>query len=535
MSTPPLLALEALSLQFAGHATPVVREVTLSIARGEKVPLVGESGSGKSVLARALLQLDAGLQCQGQIRLEGQPLLGVPGVNWRQIRGHRIAMIFQEPMSALNPLQRVGQQIAEVVQLHLGWPDAQAWQEAARLLAQTGIHDAAKLQRYPHQLSGGQRQRVMIAMALAGEPDLLIADEPTTALDVTVQAQILALLAQLQQQRGLAVLLISHDLHLVRRFAERVAVMQQGQLVEVAATETLFQAPRHVYTRQLLAARPQRVAPAVAAGAPVQLAVQGLSHAYPAPGRWFWQSRLQTQLQPLDFSLAQGETLAIVGESGSGKTTLALALLRLLAAGRSSGEVRCFAQVFSALRGAALARARRHMQLVFQDPFASLSPRQTVLELVEEGLLVHAPALSAAERRERVCAVLAEVGLPADILGRYPHAFSGGQRQRLALARALIVEPQILLLDEPTSALDASMQQQVLSLLATLQARRGLSYILITHDLAVVQALAHQVLVLKDGVVVERGPVAQVFAQPQQAYTQQLLQASEGYAPEALN
>lgn len=523
--SPVLLRIEQLSLCFPG-AEPVVRGVNLQICAGEKLALVGESGSGKSVLARAILQLDQRVCATGAIQLQQLDLLRASPAQLRTIRGRRVAMIFQEPMSALNPLQTIGQQIGEVLQLHLGYSPQQQQIRAAELLQRTGIVDAvAKLRRYPHQLSGGQRQRVMIAMALAGEPELLIADEPTTALDMTVQAQILSLLADIQQERGMAVLLISHDLNLVRHFADRVAVMQRGQIVETAPTLQLFSHAQHPYTQQLLAARPQRVADELAEQGAQCLQAHGLSHQYAQPGRFFWQHHWQEVLSPLDLQLHQGETLAVVGESGSGKTTLVLALLRLLQAGRGAGQIQLGGRLFSQLKGAALRLARRDIQIVFQDPFSALSPRMTVGEIVGEGLLVHRPQLSATEREQSVIEVMQAVGLNADMLGRYPHEFSGGQRQRIAIARALIVQPKILILDEPTSALDATVQQQVLQLLADLQRQRGLSYILVSHDMAVVRALAHRVLVLKDGLIQEQASAGELFDAPRSDYTRRLISA----------
>lgn len=528
---PQLLTMNRLSIQFAGQNQAVVRDVSLSLQAGEKLALVGESGSGKSVLARSILQLDSGVRLAGEIVFREQDLLQLPAAELRKIRGRKIAMIFQEPMTALNPLQTVGQQIVEVLVLHLGYSAQAAKNKACELLLSTGIADAAeKMASFPHQLSGGQRQRVMIAMALAGEPDILIADEPTTALDVTVQAQILQLLTQLQAKYRMGLLFITHDLNLVRRFADRVAVMQNGQIVEVAAVESLFSSPQHPYTQSLLAARPSRIAGPVNCSAPMALQVKQLTHAYPMRKNWF-RSGLKTALEPLDFSLRVGETLVVVGESGSGKTTLALALLRLLATGRSEGAVLLANQnavlaAFDQLKGSALRQARRSIQIVFQDPFAALSPRQTIFEIVGEGLQVHQSDMSKDERRERVIAVLQEVGLSGDILARYPHEFSGGQRQRIAIARVLIMQPQVIVLDEPTSALDATVQQQILQLLAQLQQKFGIAYILISHDLAVVRALAHQVLVLRQGALMEMGSVEQIFTAPQHVYTQQLLAAS---------
>ena len=528
---PTLLAIDKVSVQFAGHHHAVVREVSLSLLRGEKLALVGESGSGKSVLARSILQLDAGVLISGAISFLGQNLLDLPSAELRGVRGRKIAMIFQEPMTALNPLQTIERQISEVLIVQLGYSAKAAKNKALELLLSTGIVNAAeKMASFPHQLSGGQRQRVMIAMALAGEPDILIADEPTTALDVTVQAQILALLNQLQAKHQMGLLFITHDLNLVRRFADRVAVMQNGQIVEVADVESLFTAPQHAYTKSLLAARPQRIAAQLDIGAAIALQVKQLTHAYPLAKQWF-RSSLKTALAPLDFSLRVGETLAVVGESGSGKTTLALSLLRLLTAGISRGSVllanpASVLEVFDQLKGAQLRQARRSIQIVFQDPFAALSPRQTIFEIVGEGLQVHQATITKLELRARIIDVLHEVGLPSDILERYPHEFSGGQRQRIAIARVLIMQPQVIVLDEPTSALDATVQQQILLLLSQLQQKFGIAYVLISHDLAVVRALAHQVMVLRDGKLIEMGALEQVFARPQHPYTQQLLQAA---------
>ncbi|WP_373974832.1 dipeptide ABC transporter ATP-binding protein [Chitinibacter sp. SCUT-21] len=522
----PVLEIQDLSIGFT-HGSAVVQHIDLHLNRGEKLALVGESGSGKSVLARAILRLDSAATLEGHIFFHGADLLTCSASELRLMRGAKIAMIFQEPMVALNPLQTVGQQIAEVLFLHLGYSPSQQVKRVLELLHQVGMSDPDRQKhRYPHQLSGGQRQRVMIAMALAAEPELLIADEPTTALDVTIQAQILALLAQIQAERKMTVLLITHDLNLVRHFADRVAVMQQGRIVETAATADLFSAPQHSYTQQLLAARPQRVAADVPHEAQICLQAQQISHQYAQAGRYFWQKQWQTVLAPLDFNLRQAETLAIVGESGSGKTTLILAILRLLQSGRGGGRVDLSGKDFTALQGAGLQRARRDIQIVFQDPFAALSPRMTVEEIVGEGLLVHELAQSPSVRRALVVQALLQVGLTESMLLRYPHEFSGGQRQRIAIARALVVQPKILVLDEPTSALDATIQQQILSLLATLQRQLGLSYVLVSHDMAVVRALAHRVLVLKDGQLQESASVEALFTQPQSEYTQALIAAA---------
>ena len=517
-----LLEISNLSVCFPATGQQVVRQVSLAIRPGEKLALVGESGSGKSVTARAILRLDREAELEGEIRFAAENLLSLPESALRRLRGSRIAMIFQEPMSALNPLYSIGEQIGEVLQLHRGMSRRDARQQVVALLERVGIADAAKrVQSFPHQLSGGQRQRAMIAMALAGEPELLIADEPTTALDVTLQAQILDLLAELQRERNMAVLLITHDLNLVRRFADRVAVMQQGRVVETASVAELFSQPREDYTRMLLASRPQRLAGPLPQSE-IILQARGLAQVWRK--RRFLRDESFTALSPLDFELARGETLAVVGESGSGKTSLAMAMLRL--ARGAEGAVDCSGVRFDQLSGAALRAARRRMQLVFQDPFGALSPRQTVHEIVTEGLRVHEPSLSAPELQLRAERVMEQVGLAKEFLQRYPHEFSGGQRQRIAIARALILKPEILVLDEPTSALDATVQRQVLELLASLQNQFGLSYLLITHDLALVRAMAHRVLVLKSGKLMESGSVEAVLGSPQSAYTQALLAAS---------
>jgi microcin C transport system ATP-binding protein len=451
----------------------------------------------------------------------------------RGLRGQDIAMIFQEPMTALNPLLTVGEQIVEVLQLKMGLPRAQAWPKAIQLITDTGIADAAtRANAYPHQLSGGQRQRAMIAMALACQPRLLLADEPTTALDVSLRGQILDLIGSLQQKSGMAVLLITHDLNLVRRFADRLIVMERGRIVEQGPVAEVFAQPRHSYTQRLIDSKPERD---LAEAEPSELSIvaqaRGLRVGYSVPMRglagWFRRDEF-VAVQGADFQIEAGRTLGIMGESGSGKSTLALATLGLLP---SSGELRLGELTWGASTPQNQ-RMRRTIQVVFQDPFSSLSPRLTVEEIVGEGLLVHEPALSAADRRERVLAGLREVGLGTDgdalaLLRRYPHEFSGGQRQRLAIARALIIKPDILVLDEPTSALDVTIQKQVLTLLQGLQRERGLSYLLITHDVAVIRAMAHHVLVMKDGLMVESGPVIEVLQRPVQAYTRQLLAAAD--------
>ena len=529
--TEPLLTVSGLRVGFAGR--DVVHGIDFSIAPGEKLALVGESGSGKTVTALSLLRLVQNASLGGTATFDGQDLLSMPERALRGLRGQDIAMIFQEPMTALNPLLTVGEQIVEVLQLKMGLPRAQAWPKAIQLITDTGIADAAtRANAYPHQLSGGQRQRAMIAMALACQPRLLLADEPTTALDVSLRGQILDLIGSLQQKSGMAVLLITHDLNLVRRFADRLIVMERGRIVEQGPVAEVFAQPRHSYTQRLIDSKPERD---LAEAEPSELSIvaqaRGLRVGYSVPLRglagWFRRGEF-VAVQGADFQIEAGRTLGIMGESGSGKSTLALATLGLLP---SSGELRLGELTWGASTPQNQ-RMRRTIQVVFQDPFSSLSPRLTVEEIVGEGLLVHEPALSAADRRERVLAGLREVGLGTDgdalaLLRRYPHEFSGGQRQRLAIARALIIKPDILVLDEPTSALDVTIQKQVLTLLQRLQRERGLSYLLITHDVAVIRAMAHHVLVMKDGLMVESGPVIEVLQRPAQAYTRQLLAAAD--------
>ena len=529
--TEPLLTVSGLRVGFAGH--DVVHGIDFSIAPGEKLALVGESGSGKTVTALSLLRLVQNASLGGTATFDGQDLLSMPERALRGLRGQDIAMIFQEPMTALNPLLTVGEQIVEVLQLKMGLPRAQAWPKAIQLITDTGIADAAtRADAYPHQLSGGQRQRAMIAMALACQPRLLLADEPTTALDVSLRGQILDLIGSLQQKSGMAVLLITHDLNLVRRFADRLIVMEGGRIVEQGPVVEVFAQPRHSYTQRLIDSKPERdLAEVAACELSIVAQARELRVGYSVPLRglagWFRRGEF-VAVQGADFQIEAGRTLGIMGESGSGKSTLALATLGLLP---SSGELRLGELTWGASTPQNQ-RMRRTIQVVFQDPFSSLSPRLTVEEIVGEGLLVHEPALSAADRRERVLAGLREVGLGTDgdalaLLRRYPHEFSGGQRQRLAIARALIIKPDILVLDEPTSALDVTIQKQVLTLLQGLQRERGLSYLLITHDVAVIRAMAHHVLVMKDGLMVESGPVIEVLQRPVQAYTRQLLAAAD--------
>jgi len=536
-----LLDVQGLRVSFGGKE--VVRGIDFSVAPGEKLALVGESGSGKTVTALSLLGLAQGARTSGQAWFEGGPedgqgaapqdLLAMPERALRGIRGRDIAMIFQEPMTALNPLFSVGEQIAEVLQLKQGLSPAQAQAAAVALLADTGIPEPERRAlSYPHQLSGGQRQRAMIAMALACQPRLLLADEPTTALDVSLRAQMLDLLSALQRKNGMAVLLITHDLNLVRRFADRIAVMENGWIVEQGSVAEVFANPQHPYTRKLMDSEPVRdviETPPFTSGPPVvQSTHLRVSYPVPLPGLrgWFKKGEFLA-VKSASFTLLRGQTLGVVGESGSGKSTLALAVLglhpsqgQLLLSGKSWGS--------DAASNKAL---RRSVQVVFQDPFSSLSPRMTVEEIVGEGLLVHQPELSGAQRLARVVHALADVGMNEAqfprLLQRYPHEFSGGQRQRLAIARALMVEPDMLVLDEPTSALDVTVQKQVLQLLQRLQRERGLSYLLITHDVAVIRAMAHEVMVMQGGEILESGPVNRVLYAPQHPYTQLLVSQLE--------
>ena len=523
----PLLSVQGLSVDVVGAAGPIrlIEDVSFHLARGEKLALVGESGSGKTVTALSVLKLLVDGRYRGQVRFEGRDLLTASERQMRGIRGREIAMVFQEPMTAFNPLYTVGNQICEVLELHEGLRRGAARTRALEMLERVRVSDPQRcFASLPHQLSGGQRQRAMIAMALACRPKLLIADEPTTALDVTIQRRIVALLDELQRELGMAVLLITHDLPLVASFADRIAVMKDGRVVEQGPTPQVFATPSHAYTRSLIDSRPVReVAPPPQGATPV-LQASGVRCAFVSRKGWFGRNVFQA-LDGVDLQVARGETLAIVGESGSGKTTLGLALLAL-STGRCEGEI-----LFDGVRIDSLGRdrmraLRRRMQIVFQDPYNALSPRMTVGGIVAEGLREHLPELSERERREAVVAVLHEVGLSEEALERYPHEFSGGQRQRIAIARAVVLRPDLIVLDEPTSALDVSVQRQVLRLLATLQKRHGLAYLFITHDLAVVRAMAHRVLVMKDGKVVERGAVEDIFRSPAAAYTRELLAAS---------
>ncbi|MGQ7937432.1 ABC transporter ATP-binding protein [Paraburkholderia sp. D1E] len=527
---PPLLELDHLHVTFGD--TVAVNDVTLAIQRGERVALVGESGSGKSVTALSILRLLSDAQVSGSIRFDGEDLLAKSEREMRGMRGSDIAMIFQEPMTALNPLYTVGDQIAETIVVHDGVTANEARKRAVALLGRTGIAEPGKrVNSYPHQLSGGQRQRAMIAMALACRPRLLLADEPTTALDVTIRAQIVELLLELQrdeaEKRGMAVLLITHDLNLVRHFAQRIAVMEKGVLVESGPVEQVFESPQHPYTQRLLASRPQRTVVPVLPISPVLLEARDVSVDFktklPGWSGWFRSGHFRA-VADANVSVRQGETLGIVGESGSGKSTLAMALLGLQRT--AHGEIEFQGRALGSYRGADQTALRSNMQVVFQDPFSSLSPRQTIERIVGEGLALHRPQMSQEARHDKVVSVLREVGLDRTVLYRYPHEFSGGQRQRIAIARALVLEPRILILDEPTSALDVSIQQQVLKLLAGLQQKYNLGFVFISHDLAVIGAMAHRVAVMQNGSIVESGDVEQIFATPVHPYTRKLLKAA---------
>ena len=504
----------------------VVENVSFSIKRGETMALVGESGSGKSVTAHSILRLlpyPLARHPSGSIHYAGQDLLKLDENKLRNIRGNRIAMVFQEPMTSLNPLHSIGKQINEVLALHKGLTGKAATTRTLELLELVGIPQPHKrLKAYPHELSGGQRQRVMIAMALANEPELLIADEPTTALDVTVQLKILELLKELQARLGMSMLLISHDLNLVRRIAHQVCVMQRGQIVEQASCEQLFKAPQHPYTQELLGAEPSGKPVDVPAGEPL-LEVDDLRVWFPIKKGLLRRTVDYVKaVDGIDFRLPRGQTLGIVGESGSGKSTLGLAILRLLG---SQGAIRFQGQALEGLSQHEVRPLRRQMQVVFQDPFGSLSPRMTVGMIVGEGLRIHRMGTEA-EQEQAIVDALLEVGLDPETRHRYPHEFSGGQRQRIAIARALVLKPALILLDEPTSALDRTVQRQVVELLRTLQAKYNLTYLFISHDLAVVRALSHHLIVVKEGQVVEQGPADAIFAAPQHIYTQQLLEAA---------
>jgi ABC-type microcin C transport system duplicated ATPase subunit YejF len=526
----PLLRIDDLHVRFATpHGTiEAVRGLSLTVGAGETVAIVGESGSGKSQTMMALMGLLArNGRATGSAHFKGTDLIGLPPRRLNRIRGDRITMIFQEPMTSLDPLYPIGRQLEEPLRYHGGLAGPQARARAIELLQLVGLPEPERrLRSLPHELSGGQRQRVMIAMALANRPDILIADEPTTALDVTIQAQILDLLRDLQRRLGMAIVFITHNLGIVRAFADRVYVMNDGEVVEHGPTERIFARPEQAYTRMLLAAEPTgRKLPPSPDARPV-LEGRSLKVTFHLRGGLFGGSREIRAVDGVSLRVREGQTLGIVGESGSGKSTLGRALLRLMP---SEGQILYAGRDIAQLDERAIRPLRRELQLVFQDPYGSLSPRMTVGEIVAEGLLVHEPALSARERQHRAAEALREVQLDPAMLRRYPHEFSGGQRQRIAIARALILRPRFIVLDEPTSALDRSVQKQIVDLLRDLQARHGLTYIFISHDLAVVRALADTVMVMKDGQVVEAGPTEEIFEAPCADYTRTLMEAAFQY------
>jgi len=531
----PLLDVRHLSTQFVtrGGVVRAVDDVSWDVRPGETVALVGESGCGKSVSALSIMRLVAGPAGRitgGEVWFKGQDLLRLSEEDMRRVRGREIAMVFQEPMTSLNPLLTVGRQLTEGLEIHLGAEPARARARAEELLQMVGIPDSARrLRQYPHQFSGGMRQRMMIAMALACEPSLVLADEPTTALDVTIQAQILELMKSLSRRLGVAMLIITHNLGVVARYADRVNVMYAGRIIEQGTARELYARPRHPYTQRLVNSRPARDVDAPGSGTLVRAKDVHVHYPTQAPGLrgWFKAGRY-TAVQSVDFDLAPGETLGVIGESGSGKTTLALAVLGLMAA---EGDISIGGKRWS--ERAERRSMRKDIQVVFQDPLSSLSPRRTVEQIIAEGLEIHEPSLDAAARRERVLQALNDVNLTESgraepLLARYPHEFSGGQRQRIAIARALIVRPKVVVLDEPTSALDVTIQKQVLELLSSLQKKYGLSYILVTHDIDVVRAMAHRVMVMKDSRIVESGPIDQVLQRSKSDYTRRLVEA--GYA-----
>ena len=528
--TPTLLRVENLHVGFTsdGRQTTAVDGVSFEVPEGKTLGLVGESGSGKSVSALSVLGLlpyPAAFHNSGRIMFDGDDIMGADTRVLQRLRGNDISMIFQEPMSSLNPLHDIEKQISEVIQLHRGLSRKAARDETCALLERVGIPDPeSRLGALPHELSGGQRQRVMIAMALANRPRLLIADEPTTALDVTIQKQILDLLRDLQRENGMAILLITHDLGVVRKMADRICVMQQGQIVENDENHAIFEKPAHAYTKKLIAAEPSGAPEPLKANPPEIVSGENVKVWFPI--RKGLLRRAQTHVKAVnDISLTvrRGETLGIVGESGSGKTTLGRAMIGLQ---RAEGSITINGTNLSGASPAARRAMRKHMQIVFQDPYGALSPRLPVADIIGEGLAIHEPELTSAVRMARVRDILEDVELDPDIAGRYPHEFSGGQRQRIAIARALVLNPEFIILDEPTSALDRSVQAQIIELLRRLQAERGLTYLFISHDLKVVRALAHRVLVMQNGVAVELGPTQQIFEAPASPYTKTLIEAA---------
>ncbi|MEH6627949.1 MAG: ABC transporter ATP-binding protein [Motiliproteus sp.] len=527
-----LLEVENLHVHFGAnqHQVKAVQGISFDVDKGETLAIVGESGSGKSVSALSVMRLlpyPRAHHPAGSIRFKGEEIIDAKEARMREIRGNRIAVIFQEPLTSLNPLHCVERQISEVLLVHKLMTPKQARERVIELLVLVGLEAACRPERLaalPHEFSGGQQQRIMIAMALANEPDLLIADEPTTALDVTVQAQILDLLKELQQKMGMALLLITHDLNIVRHMADRVCVMTSGKIVESGDSKTIFDNPQHPYTQKLLNAEPTGTPEPCDGSAQQILNSEQLKVWYPIKKGFLRRTVDHVKaVNGISLEVKEGRTLGVVGESGSGKSTLGRALIRLE---HSEGSIHFNGQQIEALNSKQMRPLRRQIQMVFQDPFGSLSPRLSIGQIIEEGLLVHRLGGNQEERRQFIGQALVEVGLDADMQDRYPHEFSGGQRQRIAIARALVLKPKLIILDEPTSALDRTVQSQIIDLLRDLQQRYQLSYLFISHDLAVVRALSHDLLVMKDGEVVEQGPAAQVFTQPQHPYTQRLLEAA---------
>ncbi|CAN7711230.1 ABC transporter ATP-binding protein [Rhizobium leguminosarum] len=520
----------AVNFKVEGGMVEAVKDVSFQLYRGETIAIVGESGSGKSVTARTvmgLLSKRAVVSEKSTVAYDGSNILKFSERARRKLRGDRISMIFQEPMSSLNPIYTIGSQIVEAIRVHRRISKRDAQKRALELLEHVQIPDpAARLMQYPHQLSGGQRQRVMIAMALANDPDVLIADEPTTALDVTVQAQILNLIRNLQKELGMAVILITHDLTVVRQFSDYVYVMQLGEVREHNTTEALFANPQDAYTKHLLASEPRGQANPLPEGSDVILDAKGVRVSFMMRHGTFLKPAMRelVAVDSLDLTLRRHETLGLVGESGSGKTTFGQAILRLNTP--DSGEIRFDHQPIHGLSRAEMRPLRARMQVVFQDPFSSLNPRMTIGQIIEEGLVVNRLGATKAERQDRVREALIAAGMPGNILSRFPHEFSGGQRQRIAIARAIALEPEFILLDEPTSALDLSVQAQIIELLRKLQDERGLSYLFISHDLKVVRALCHRVIVMQHGKIVEEGPVNEVLTHPKTAYTERLVKAA---------
>ena len=520
-----ILEVNDLAVAFGGEE--VVRGVSFHIDRGESLALVGESGSGKSVTALSVMQLLPYPQAthpRGSVLVDGKEVIGADEDEMLKIRGDRVGMVFQEPMTSLNPLHHIEKQIGEILFVHRAMDRDAARARALELLNLVGLQRAEeRLRAYPHELSGGQRQRVMIAMALANEPDLLIADEPTTALDVTVQAQILALLDDLKQKLNMSLLLITHDLGIVRKMADRICVMTDGQLVEQGAATQIFASPKHAYTKHLLAAEPKGEATPSDPNAPVVMRGEDVSVHFNLAKGMFARRRVLKAVDNVSVTIRAGHTLGIVGESGSGKTTLALAMLRLI---KSTGEIELEGQQIQGLKSRAIRPMRKQMQVVFQDPYGSLSPRLSVDQIIGAGLRVHRPDMSILERRGIVADALREVGIDPAMQDRYPHEFSGGQRQRIAIARAIVLQPNLIVLDEPTSSLDMSVQAQIVDLLRDLQRRHSIAYIFISHDLKVVRALADEIIVMKDGVIVEQGAANEVFTSPKTPYTKALMSAA---------